>query len=99
MKIKVYGKRIEYSKNRTSYIPVFKEVEITKIKNTATRKGQCGYYGYCPNYAEEFPEDNPEDKFFNKKGWCHFVKSQNKGVKIPIVPMGEEIELIKEPSE
>jgi len=92
MRLKVYGQMILHRPSVTSYIPVLKEVEVTKIKNTATRKGQCGYYGYCPNYFEEFPQDDPNDTIFNKSGWCHFVKA-HQSVKIPIVPMGTEIVL------
>lgn len=86
-----YGSKItKDSKNRvTRSESVLLYVAVTKIKNTSTHKGQCGYYGFCPEYGAYFPTTG------EKTGWVHIVKARNKltNVKIPILKFGEEIEV------
>ena len=92
IKIKGYGQKM-LGKNH--YGSELKEVEITRIKNTATHRGACGYYGYVPNYLEVFKDCAPEgDTLRPREGsfWVHFIKSHQKS-KIPMVLMGEEIEV------
>ena len=62
------------------------------IKNRATGKGQCGYYGFVPNYWEVFLDDDKNARHCRSNGWVHFIKS-HQDIKIPIVPMGQEIEV------
>lgn len=90
IKIIGYGQKML---GKNYYGNELKEVFITKIKNTATSKGSCGYYGYVPNYFEVFKDCAPiGDTLRPKEGqfWVHFIKSKQ-DVKIPMVPMGGEI--------
>lgn len=85
-----YGTEIEKNRNLTIYRDKIAFVEISKLKNTGTRKSQCGYYGFCPDYAKHFPSDAKG----NEKGkWMHLIKSHNFDVKLPVLQPGEEVEL------
>jgi len=89
IKITGYGQKM-LGKNH--YGSELKEVFVTRIKNTG---GGAGYYGYVPNYFEVFSDCAPKDDILRPKEgefWVHFIKS-NQDVRIPVIPIGEEIEV------
>lgn len=91
LKATVHSGLILKSKNEhtSTYESVVKEVEITKLKNTASRPGGCGYYGFCPKYKKEFPGEYIGEP----DGWCHLIKSENKGLNLPVLKYGEVIDV------